>query len=254
MFKLKSISAKNLASLAMPDFCPRCFWIRARMGFKSPWSIFPSIFSSIDMFSKDITGVHIKTQNKPPQWLMEMGKLTTRIEVPHWSKFAFQDPESGVILRGSPDEMFNVKGGTLAILDYKTSRFNNKKDLLAPLYKTQLGGYRWIALKLGLGETSLTGLIYYDPQTRATVKNILKNGFSMHFDSIIHEVKTDLDEVRHYLMEAKRIAEMPTSPKRLDDCKNCKLVDELNEISIEPLPIERDQVRDEQAVAVPENV
>ena len=41
------ISAKNLGALALPAFCPRCFWIRMKCGGKLPYQIFPGIFSSI---------------------------------------------------------------------------------------------------------------------------------------------------------------------------------------------------------------
>ena len=46
------ISAKNLGILALTDCCPRCFWMRAKLGWKSPWAIMPGIFSSIDGYSK----------------------------------------------------------------------------------------------------------------------------------------------------------------------------------------------------------
>jgi hypothetical protein len=154
------------------------------------------------------------------------------IEVPHWSKFSFQDPISGITLRGGPDEMFYMNDRTLAILDYKTARFPEKQDNLLPLYRAQLGGYRWIALKLGMGETSLTGLIYYDPQTNATIKNILGDGFNMEFTAIIHEVKTNLDEIEHFLMEAKRITDMDTPPNGIEECKDCKLIEEIKAMEL----------------------
>ena len=41
------ISAKNLGKLALPDHCPRCFWLQLRIGFKLPFQVFPGIFSSL---------------------------------------------------------------------------------------------------------------------------------------------------------------------------------------------------------------
>lgn len=50
------ISAKNLGALAIPDACPRCFWIKNNI--KSlPYQIFPGIFSSIDAYTK--TGITV---------------------------------------------------------------------------------------------------------------------------------------------------------------------------------------------------
>ena len=42
------ISAKSLGELALPDFCPRCFWLKTKARGKLPFQIFPGIFSSID--------------------------------------------------------------------------------------------------------------------------------------------------------------------------------------------------------------
>ena len=49
------ISAKNLGQLVLDDFCPRCFWLKLKLGFKLPFQIFPGIFSTIDSYSKKIT-------------------------------------------------------------------------------------------------------------------------------------------------------------------------------------------------------
>jgi hypothetical protein len=48
------ISAKNLGELAMPSFCPRCFWLKLRLNNRLPFQIFPGIFSSIDSYTKTI--------------------------------------------------------------------------------------------------------------------------------------------------------------------------------------------------------
>jgi hypothetical protein len=48
------ISAKNLGILALPEYCPRCFWLKLKLQFKLPYQIFPGIFSSIDSYSRKI--------------------------------------------------------------------------------------------------------------------------------------------------------------------------------------------------------
>jgi len=40
------ISAKNLGEVALPDFCPRCFWLKLHAR-QLPFQIFPGIFSAI---------------------------------------------------------------------------------------------------------------------------------------------------------------------------------------------------------------
>ena len=41
------ISAKTLGEPVLPDFCPRCFWLKLHAR-QLPFQIFPGIFSSID--------------------------------------------------------------------------------------------------------------------------------------------------------------------------------------------------------------
>ena len=228
-FLLEHISAKNLGALAMPDHCDRCFWIKARLGFKAPFSSFPSIFSHIDSYSKSMTNTYLQAHgNTPPPWLMKFGALAKQVECPHWSKFSFQDPATNVVLRGSPDEMFRLGDNTLAILDYKTARFTEHQDELLPVYKVQLGTYRWLAQKLGLGETSVTGLIYYEPDTHgASADKLTPDGFLMAFKANILPVETDLGQVESLLAEAKRVAQLPEPPQGSSGCKDCQIIDHL---------------------------
>jgi len=48
------ISAKNIGALALPDFCPRCFWLKLKARNRLPFQIFPGIFSSIDAYTKRV--------------------------------------------------------------------------------------------------------------------------------------------------------------------------------------------------------
>ena len=55
MTKLR-ISAKNLGVLSLPNFCPRCFWLKTHAK-QLPFQIFPGIFSSINAYTKRV--VHV---------------------------------------------------------------------------------------------------------------------------------------------------------------------------------------------------
>ena len=50
------IFAKTLGELALPGFCPRCFWLKMHTR-QLPFQIFPGIFSSIDVYTKRV--VHV---------------------------------------------------------------------------------------------------------------------------------------------------------------------------------------------------
>ena len=69
------ISAKNLGQLALPNYCPRCFYIKLKLNNKLPWQIFPGIFSTIDSYSKKITWQYFKKYKKVPSWFDEYGEF-----------------------------------------------------------------------------------------------------------------------------------------------------------------------------------
>ena len=54
-----TISAKHLGNINLPDFCPRCFWLKMHTGWKLPYQTFPGIFSSIDSYTKKVTNLQL---------------------------------------------------------------------------------------------------------------------------------------------------------------------------------------------------
>ncbi len=232
-FEITTLSVKNLASLAMPDSCERCFWIKSRMGFKAPWSSFPGIFGNIDSYSKKVTETWMREfPGEVPSWMTELGTGAKQIDCPHWSKFSFKDLVTGIALRGTPDERFLLADGTVAILDYKTSSYAaDKVDSLMPIYRVQLAGYRWLTLKLEQRETSVTSLIYYSPPDKIEMSALGKpeltsDGFNMRFRAHVVPVRTDLQEVESLLVTAKRIVTSPI-PAGLPGCKDCAMLTEI---------------------------
>jgi hypothetical protein len=143
------ISAKNLGALALPTFCPRCLWLKLRLKNRLPWQTFPGIFSSIDVFSKQVTDRWFAETGGSPPWLKPFGNLVESIDPPHWSQFSVVDEASGVELRGVPDHLFRAKDGSTVIIDNKTARFTAGQDALLPLYAVQLHAYAWIAERKG---------------------------------------------------------------------------------------------------------
>ena len=115
------ISAKALGDVAMPGFCPRCFWLKLRLK-QMPFQIFPGIFSSIDSYSKRIIHSWFDRYHQPPAWLSGLGALAGYVDPPHYSKFKIVNDEYNILLTGSPDGVFVREDGSHIIVDYKTSR------------------------------------------------------------------------------------------------------------------------------------
>ena len=229
-FILKTISVKNLAQMALPDFCPRCFGLQARMGFKAPWAHFPGVFAAIDSYSKGATTAHLQMHKRTPDYLTKVGDVQEQLKAPHWSKFSSPEPTCGLVVRGVPDEMLRLADNTLAILDYKTSKHTEASDALLPLYQMQLAAYRWLAEKLGYGTVSKTGLVYFEPQTETVdMSRVYSGGFDMPFAAHVGMIDTDASvlQVPELMRRAKAIAESGR-PEGLVDCKDCALVEMLH--------------------------
>lgn len=217
------ISAKNLGHLALPDSCPRCFWIRTHC--KLPYQIFPGIFSSIDCYTKKVIHLHLDQTGALPTWLNGFGDLGKPIPVPHFSKFFVIHPETGVTLTGVPDEMTESKAG-LWILDYKTAKFTGNQDSLLPIYRAQLNGYALIAETLYQKPVAGLGLIYFEPVTDiGTAEGLVDSvGMSMGFRAKLLPIERDHELVPSLLAKAKAIHELPLPPVGRNGCRDCDLI------------------------------
>lgn len=220
------ISAKTLGELAMPNFCPRCFWIRIRAG-KLPFQIFPGIFSSIDSYTKGFIHGFCDNHGCFPSWLDSLGELTGYKAPPHYSKFRIIDSVSGVTLWGTPDGVFTKKDNSHVIVDYKTAKYSGAQDSLMPMYEVQLNAYAAIGEGSGLVKpVSDLALIYMEPVTsqEATVdgSNHRDNGFAMGFSANIHKVNLNLEHIPLLLFKAKEIYESEKPPAGSNNCKDCE--------------------------------
>lgn len=225
------ISAKNLGILALPDSCPRCFWMRAKLGWKSPWAIMPGIFSSIDGFSKRAILASYEKNGHFPPWIAGRWSDAKPLPTPHHSTFRMTDPETGIVLTGVPDLMLGLPRRRLAILDLKTARYSKHQDFLLPMYQIQLVGYALIAEGLGMGTVEALGLVYGEPpandDNRGLDALVSDQGFSMPFKTTAEPVELDRTLIPPLLKKAKEILGLEKAPQGQAGCRECRLVDEL---------------------------
>jgi len=226
------ISAKDLGVLALPGFCPRCFWLKMRCQNKLPFQIFPGIFSSIDSYTKKVTGVHYARYNQLPPWLRQIAELGRPVKVPHHSKFRVLDEEKDILLTGAPDEIIQRDDGSHLIIDYKTSRFTKNQDSLLPLYQVQLNAYAYIGERQGFDPVSGLALIYMEPQTDLTedqLDSVLRDdGFLMGFAGYVLELKLEAERIIPPLLkEVRNICDLEAAPSGKQDCRDCNLLEQL---------------------------
>lgn len=226
------ISAKDLGQIALTDFCPRCFWIKLRLGSnRLPFQIFPGIFSTIDSYNKRIVHSWFDKHKAPPPWMLGLGDLTDYRRPPHHSEFRLVDPVHNVLLTGSPDGVFLRRDGSYLIVDYKTAKHTGTQDELYPMYEMQLNVYALLGERLGLDPVSGLALIYMDPVTdeeeAANDGNHRKDGFVMGFRANIYKVKLDVSMIPPLLAKAREIYESAGGPPGRPGCRDCQSVEEL---------------------------
>jgi len=199
------ISAKNLGQLALPDLCPRCFYLKLKLQFKLPWQIFPGIFSTIDSYSKKITWQYFEKYEVVPPWFKPLGEFTGLLPVPHWSKFSIIDSETGIKLTGVPDDIFVLADGRYFIVDYKTAKYTGNQDALLPMYRVQLNGYAYIFEKLEMGKVGGLGLCYYEPQGDAPLDDLetvlVDDGFVMPFKAYLKDIELNAEGIVRPLLK-----------------------------------------------------
>jgi hypothetical protein len=234
MSETLTISAKNLGSVAMPGFCPRCFWIQMHAE-GIPFQIFPGIFSTIDSYGKRLVHGWFDRHQNPPPWLGQLGNIKGYINPPHYSKFSILDRETNVVLRGTPDGILVMQDGSHLIVDYKTARFTAHQDELFPMYEVQLNAYAVIGEQKGIAPVSGLALIYTEPvtddETARKDDNQTNSGFLMEFSAHVRQVDLAPDKIQLLLAKVREIYDLIHAPDIREGCKNCALLQNLIEVA-----------------------
>lgn len=213
------ISAKDLGALVMPDFCPRCFWIKRNIK-KLPWQIFPGIFSSIDSYTKKMVHNYFDILSAPPPWLPEIKDAKRYLKTLHWSKFIRRDPETGITVSGVTDDVFECEDLSRIIVDYKTAKFTENADKLFPIYEVQLNGYAWVEEGFGSKVRDDLPLIYCEPVTEPDILRIEDTGFNMSFlvKSVLIKKQTEMIPALLKTVHDILSNGIPASNETCEDC------------------------------------
>ena len=223
-----TVSGKNLGSVALPNFCPRCYWTGLHTNFRRPYGIFPGIFSSIDAYTKRMVHRWLDLKQEAPEWLKSLGDIVGYEEPPHWSKFKAVDSKHNILVRGVADGIFRLRDDSYVIADYKTAKFTDTQDELRPMYDAQLNAYARIGENIGFAPVSRVALIYFEPVTEANDANFRNGGIVLNFDAHVITFKPKISQIDRLLAKTREIFELPKAPDANAACKDCKNLDALN--------------------------
>jgi hypothetical protein len=221
-----AISAKDLGALAMPNFCPRCFWLKVHTRGGLPFGKFPGIFSTIDVHTKNCVHDFFNTMKQPPKWLRTLGDAAGYIEPPSHRVFQYFMEPYNVLLRGSPDAVLRFADGKLCIVDYKTAWPLGVDDPLYPIYRIQLNVYAFLACMTNLGDVSKIALAYTTPEAKYTDLpahgDVRDDGFVLRFVASTCEIDLDFPSLGPLIKRAREIYDLVLPPSGFPACRDCK--------------------------------
>ena len=182
-----------------------------------------------------MTRSHYCQHGQVPKWFSGFGELGAPIPVPGWSKFQMLDPETNILLTGVPDEMLRHPEHGLWIGDYKTARFTDTQDALAPMYEVQLNCYGLIAPRIGLGSVYGLGILYYEPITDLTDEGfdflIQDDCFFLKFWPKLKPVPLEPNIIPPLLRRVREICDLSESPAGRPGCRDCCILETLTQAS-----------------------
>jgi hypothetical protein len=234
-----TLAVRSLGELALPDLCPRCFWLQEKLQGKLPFRIgMPGIFREIDSHVKQLVRSTLDRDGTLPPWFPNLGgEIVAYLpeEALDWWVFSHHDEETGIKLRGVPDEVFKLADGSYHIVDYKTARITDRQDELLPLYEAQLNAYAFIAQRIGYSPVTRLWLLYLEPQAgRATSAGPPE--LALSFAPVLHSIALDEGLVFKLLHRAQELLRLERPPVGRDGCEHCRQLERLMELLHEPLP------------------
>jgi hypothetical protein len=228
-----AITPKRLGLVEIDSFCPRCYWYLLKQKFHPPFDHFGgAIFKSMEQAQMAVVGDLIEKNNGLSEEFAPFCDLVGRVQFPrNWRKFKHR-LDSGVLLYGEPDDIFQVSDGSIAVIDFKTARPKDGKDPLLGCYRIQILGYSFIAeFGLKLGEVSRGGLLYWGAEHEKVVADPDKyyRSRSLWMPFVPKPLAFDIDykQLDAPLKEAVRLWEADAPPEGARKCKDCKRLDAL---------------------------
>jgi hypothetical protein len=143
----------------------------------------------------------------------------------HFSRFYCKDPETRIILTGTPDDILQLTDGSYHVTDYKTATVTARQDELLPLYATQLNCYAFIASRLvernPLSPISGISLTFFEPIAGVLDNSISEDGPHMSFRISWKPLKLRCERlIPPLLARAREIFELDQPPAHSQTCRD----------------------------------
>lgn len=205
--------------------CPRCFYVDQRLGVKRVPGYPFSLNNAVDELLKKEFDQYRKAQEPHP--LMEEYGIKA---VPfqhrkmddwrhHFTGIRTTHEETGFIVHGAPDDIWQNQEDVLAVVDYKATAKKDEVDLDADWqddWKRQMEIYQWLLRENGF-DVSDRGYFVYTNANKS--KEALND--RLKFDTKILPYDGSGDWIQDTLAEVKEILMTDAVPDSADECDHC---------------------------------
>jgi CRISPR/Cas system-associated exonuclease Cas4 (RecB family) len=222
--------AKWRLSRSKIDFfieCPRCFYIDNKLGTKRPGMPSFNLNIAVDELLKKEFDVHRKAQTSHPI-MLEYSVDAVPFAHPQmdiwrdaFAGLEYTDPETGLVVSGAVDDLWQTPTGEIVVVDYKATSKDGKIESLADSaweaqYERQIGVYQWLLSKMGFPVSPVGYFVYANAKkTPAGFNNTLE------FETTLIPCSGDTSWIEPTLREIKATLEAPTYPASGHACEYC---------------------------------
>jgi CRISPR/Cas system-associated exonuclease Cas4 (RecB family) len=198
--------------------CPKCFWLRMKMGVHRPMGPFPSLPGGMDGLIKTYFDKYRAVGKLPPEMEGEVegAELFSDVEaLNRWRNWrtglTWNDPESGATLSGALDDLM-VKGDLYIPADYKTRGYDVKPGG-EHYYFNQMNCYALMLKENNMPDIGHAFLIYW-------ISKEVSEGGMTRFDVVVKKVATDSEKARRVVRAAAELIQGPM-PRAHSECGFC---------------------------------
>lgn len=208
--------------------CPRCFYLDNKLGTARPRGPAFTLNIAVDeLFKREFDEYRKKKEAHP---IMKKYKIDAvpfqTSELDDWrdnfTGIMYTDPETGFVVSGAVDDVWQDKDGNLIVVDYKATSKENEINTLSDSswedsYKRQMGVYQWLLRKNGF-EVSDTGYFVY---ANAIVGETDKFANTLKFETTLVPCVGETSWIDKALTDIKKCLTSNKLPQSGIDCEFC---------------------------------
>lgn len=223
------ISPRFAGQVELDDYCPRCGWFGLRIKHMPFEKGFPGIMFYLEQVQKAVILDHFESNEEAPYYFGPFTDCTKPLAFP--TLMTANHADSDVQLTARPDMMFRRANGNALLVDLKTSKPNGGGIVFRPQYEIQVIGYSWVAEAAHFAKVDAAGLLYCEilhEQVKDKPSGFTtKGGFNVPFRLEMHPVALNYARLTKCLKEMKRLWDLSSPPRGVENCKNCALLSAL---------------------------